>query len=78
LRILLRHKPLVGNVVASLQLPENHGLFLSNPFPVEKGKGQMQAISDFMGSWYFIITMIVLLIALVAVFFIMRSKGSGE
>jgi hypothetical protein len=38
----------------------------------------MQAIWDFMGSIYFIITMVVLLIALVAVFFIMRSKGSGD
>jgi hypothetical protein len=67
-----------GIVVAPLPRREDHGLFLSNPFRVEKGKRQMQAISDFMGSWYFIITMIVLLIALVAVFFIMRSKGSGN
>jgi hypothetical protein len=38
----------------------------------------MNAILDFMSSWTFIIIMIVLLLALVAVFFIMRSKGSGN
>jgi hypothetical protein len=78
LRNLLRYRRQDGTRVASLPLPRNHRLFLSNPYCVEKGKVQMNAIWEFMGSWTFIIIMIVLLLALVAVFFIMRSKGSGE
>jgi hypothetical protein len=74
----LRHRRQEGTRVASLSPPGGHGLFLSNPYRVEKGKVQMNAIWEFMGSWTFIIIMIVLLLALVAVFFIMRSKGSGE